>query len=106
MMEHPRHEIASRTRHLIHDHHLRSPGTGRWTREGIAVAGHVVEVAVEIALQHVDNVVGRRTAAVVALIDNRALFILLREVIAVEAGVAGLPGARYINVSELTVGKL
>ena len=73
---------------------------------GIAIAGDVVEVAVEVALQHVDDVVGRRAAAVVALVDDRALLVLLREVVAVEARVAALPGVRHVDVGELAVRQL
>ena len=68
---------------------------------GYAVADRVVEVAVEVAAEQVDDVVGRRAAAVVALVDDRALPVLLREVVAVEARVARLAGVRDVDVGEL-----
>src|SRR6185436_1864009 len=40
---------------------------------------------------------------VVALVDNRGLLVLLREVIAIEAFVTALPGVRDVDVGELTV---
>ena len=81
--EHPRHQIAARAGHLVDDHHLRPPDAGRRAGERVAVARDVVEVPVEVALEHVDDVVGGLPAAVVPLVDDRALAILLREVGAV-----------------------
>ena len=99
--EHPGHQVAAGTGHFVDDHHLRSPDAGGGAGEGVAVASDVVEVAVEIALQDVDDVIGSGTAAVVALVDHRALFILLGEVVAIETGVTGLAGVRQMNVRQL-----
>src|SRR6266581_7559672 len=46
-LAHVRRQIAARARHLVDDHHLRPPDAGRRTGERIAVAGDVVEIAVE-----------------------------------------------------------
>ena len=73
---------------------------------GIAIAGDVVEVAVEIPLQHVDDVVGRRSAAVVALVDDDADFVLLREVVPIEALVSALARVGHVDVGELAAGEL
>src|SRR4030095_8227138 len=74
--------------------------------EGIAVARYVVEITVEVALQHVNDVIGRRAAAVEPLVNDRALLFLLREVIAIEAGIARLPRVGQVDVGELAVGEL
>ena len=104
--EHVRHQIAARAGHLVDDHHLRTPDAGRRARERQTVAGDVVEVAVEVALQDVDDVVGGRSAAVVAFVDDDALLVLLREVVAVEARIARLSGVRQVDIGELAVGEL
>src|ERR1043166_8052142 len=102
-LEHVRHQIAARAGHFVNDHHLRSPDTGRRTRERITLAGDVVEVTVEITLEHLDNVVSRGAAAVKALVDDHAFFVLLRKVVTIETVVTRLAGVREINVGYLTI---
>ncbi len=70
---------------------------------GYPLADGIVEVPVERALQHIDDVVRRRAAAVVSLVDDRALPILLREVVAVEARVPALACVRQVHVRQLSV---
>src|SRR5262249_27026025 len=60
-------------------------------------------VAVEIALEDIDNVVRGRSATVVSFVHNDALLILLREVIAVETGITRLAGVWQIDVSQSPV---
>src|SRR5437867_10219525 len=84
IMEHIRHQIAARTSHFVDDHYLWSPNTRLRTGEWVAVAGDIIEIAVKIALEHVDNIVCRRSAAVIPLIDDRPLLVLLGEIITVK----------------------
>ena len=104
-LEHIRHQVAARAGHFVDDHYLWPPDAGRRRSERIAVARDVVKVTVKISLQNVDDVIGRRAAAVVAFVDDRAFFVLLRKVIAVKARIAGLAGIRQINVGELSAGE-
>src|SRR5205823_7948632 len=106
IMKHVRHKVAAGAGHLVDDHYLRPPNSSRRTGERITISRDVVEITIKIALQHVDDVIGCRAAAVETLIDDRAFLFLLREVVTIEAGIAGLPRVRQINVSELAVGKL
>ena len=92
--------------HLVDDHHLRPPDARRGLVNGMRSPAGVVEVAVEVAAEDVDDVVGRRAAAVVALVDHGALLVLLREVVAVEAHVAGLAGVGHVHVGELPAREL
>src|SRR3954471_20767126 len=105
-LEHIRHEVAARAGHLVDDHHLWPPDSGRRRSKRISVAGDIIKVAAKIALQNIDYVIRRRASAVVAFVDDGSLLVLLREVISVEAGVTGLAGIRQVDVSELSSGKL
>src|SRR5262249_4006246 len=91
---------------FVDDHDLRPPDARRRAGEGITVARDVVEITVEVALQHVNDVIGRRAAAVEPLVNDRALLFLLREVVAIEAGVTRLSRVGQIDVCELAVGEL
>src|SRR5579883_2946483 len=106
VVEHPGHEVAAGAGHFVDDHHLRPPDARGGAGERIAVARDVVEVTVEIALQDVDDVVGRGAAAVESLVDDGAELILLREVVAVEAGVARLAGVGQVHVRQFAAGEL
>src|SRR6185369_11039384 len=68
-LEHVGHEIAAGAGHFIDDHYLRPPDSSFRTGKGNAIARDIIKVAVEIALQHIDDVIGRRAAAVPALVD-------------------------------------
>src|SRR2546425_813916 len=57
-------------------------------------------------LQPVDDVIGNPAAAVEAFIDNRALFVALGKVIAVEVCVPINPSVRQVNISELATAEL
>ena len=103
--EHVRHQVSARPGHLVNDHYLRTPDTSSRAGEGITIAGNVVEVAVKVALQNVYDVVSRRAAAVETLVDDHAFFVLLREVVTIETGIAGLAGVRKIDVGKLAVGE-
>src|SRR5436309_9273846 len=105
IMKHVRHQVAAGAGHLVDDHYLRPPDSSRGTGERITISRDVIEITVEVALQHVDDVIGRRAATVETLIDDRAFLILLREVVTIEAGIAGLPRVRQIDISELAVRK-
>src|SRR5207253_10677471 len=106
IMKHVRHQVAAGAGHLVNDHYLRSPNSRRGTGERITISRDVVEITIKVALQHIDDVIGRRATAVETLIDDRAFLFLLREVVTIEAGIAGLPRVRQIDISELAVGKL
>src|SRR6266567_3948165 len=99
IMKHVRHQVAAGAGHLVDDHYLRPPDSSRGTGERITISRDVIEITVEVALQHVDDVIGRRAAPVETLIDDRAFLILLREVVTIEAGIAGLPRVRQIDIS-------
>src|SRR5205823_1451 len=105
-LEHIRHQIATGAGHLVYDHYLRSPNARGRTGKRIPVAGDIIKVAVKISLQHVDDVISSRTAAIVPLVDHCTLLVLLREVIAVKARIAGLTGIWQVNVRELAAGEL
>src|SRR5205807_9920039 len=105
IMEHVRHQVAAGAGHLVDDHYLRSPNSGRGTGEGITISRDVIEITIKVALQHVDDVIGRRAAAVETLIDDRAFLFLLREIVAIETRISRLARVRQINVSELAVGE-
>src|SRR2546421_9682623 len=105
IMKHLRHKVAAGAGDLVNDHYLGPQNSSRRTGERITISRDVVEITIKVALQHVDDVIGRRAAAVETLIDDRAFLFLLREVVTIEAGIAGLPRVRQINVSELAVGK-
>src|SRR6266404_7190363 len=104
-LEHVGHQIATGTCHLINDHYLWPPDPGGRTRERITIAGNVVEITIKVALENIDNVVGRRTTAVETLIDHHTLLVSLREVVTIKTRVAGLTGVGQINVSKLTIRK-
>src|ERR1039458_5635061 len=95
VVEHPGHAIATRASEFINDHHLRSEDGGR--RRAIDGAVARAPEAFERAAEHVDHVIGHLTAAVEALIDDGALFIGLREVIARETGKTALAGIGPIS---------
>src|SRR5260370_18443697 len=103
VMEHVRHQVSARPRHLVNDHNLGSPNASRRTGERITIAGDVVEVTIKVALQDIDDIVGRRPSTIVSLVDYRAFFVLLRKVITIEAGIARLSRVWQIDVSELAV---
>ena len=105
VMKHIRHEVATRTGHFVSDHDFRSPNARGRTGERITIAGYVIEVTIKVALQNVDDVIGRRTTSVEALVDNCSLFILLREVVAIETLIARLARVGQINIGELAIRK-
>src|SRR6185436_19654893 len=70
VMEHVGHQVAARSGHLVDDHDLRPPDAGRRTGEWITIAGDVVEVAVEVCLQYIDDVIRCGTTAVETLVDD------------------------------------
>src|SRR5262245_38629821 len=97
-LEHVWHQVAARTGHLVYDHHLRSPDSGRRAGERETISGNVVEVSVEVARENLDDVVSRRAAAVEAHVNNHTFLVLLREVVTIETAVTGLPGVGEIDV--------
>ena len=60
----------------------------------------------ELPAQLLDDVVRDLAALIVSLVDDRALLVLLREVVAVERRVTGARGVRQPHVGELAAGKL
>src|SRR6185369_14651984 len=104
-LEHVRHQIAARAGHLVNDHYLWTPDTRRRTGERITIAGDVIKVTVKVATQNIDDVIRRRAAAVVTLVNHHAFLVLLRKVVAIETRVARLSGVVKINVGKLTVRK-
>src|SRR5438132_13370862 len=105
IMKHVRHQVAAGAGHLVDDHYFRPPNSSRGTGERITISGDVIEITIKVALQHVDDVIGRRAAAIETLIDDRAFLILLREVVTIEALITWLSRVRQVNISELAVGK-
>src|SRR5690349_1834172 len=105
-LEHVRHQVATRSRHFVDNHHLRSPDPRRRTRKRKALTRHVVEVTIKVALKHLDNIVSRRSAAIETLVNDDAFLVLLREVVPIETRVTRLTGVRQVDVRELTIGKL
>src|SRR5206468_12459821 len=103
IVKHVSHQVAARAGRLVYDHYFRYPDAGFRTGEGITIAGYIVKVAVKIPLQDVNDIVGCRASAVVALINDCAFLILLCEVITIEAGIAGLASVRQIDISKLAV---
>ena len=85
-------QVAAGAGALVDHHDLGPEERGHRLSPWLAVARARVEVAGELAVEHVHDVVGRRAAAVVALVDDRALAVLLGVVHAVEVLVAALPG--------------
>ena len=57
VLEHVGHQVAARSRHLVHDHHLRAPDSGRRARERIPVADGIVEVSIEVASEDIDDII-------------------------------------------------
>src|SRR5260370_1277637 len=100
-LKHVRHQIASGARHLINDHYFWAPDPGSGTGERVTIAGNVIEVAIKVALQDVNDVVSRRPSAVETLIDHHTFFVLLREVVTIKTRVPGLACVGEINVSKL-----
>src|SRR5439155_15307807 len=105
VMKHVRHQIAAGTGHLVNDHDFRSPNPCGRTGEGITIAGDVIEIAIKVALQDVDNIIRGRTAAIEPLVDDCAFLILLREVVPIEALIARLTGVWQIDVGKLAIRK-
>src|SRR5437016_1629481 len=105
IMKHVRHQVAAGAGHLVDNHYLRPPNSSRGTGERITISRDVIEITIEVTLQHVDDVIGRRTAAIETLIDDRAFLILLREVVTIEALITWLSRVRQINISELAIGQ-
>ena len=73
--------------------------------EWITIAGDVIEVAVEIAPQRVDDIVRRPAAAVKRSSITTPFLILLRKVVSIEAGVTTLAGIGHVHIRELPIGK-
>src|SRR6185295_15257696 len=59
-----------------------------------------IEIAHELSIELVHDVVGHLTALIVALVDDRALFLLLREEVAREVRVTGGGCVRQPHVRE------
>src|SRR6185503_13952171 len=97
-LEHIRHQVAARSGHFVDDHHLRSPDTGGRTCERETIACYVVEVTIKVAFEDLDDVVGRGATAVESFVNDYPFFVLLREVVAIETAVTGLPGVGEIHV--------
>ncbi len=53
-----------------------------------------------------DNVVGDVAAVVETLVDDHALLVDLREVVAVEVGEAAVSGVGQVHIAQFAVGKL
>ena len=95
-----RQRIAAGARRLVDDHHLRAEDSRGRRRDDLAVA--LREVAHRFAIELVDDVVGDLSALIVPLVDDRALLLLLRVVVAREVGVSAAAGIRQPDVGELS----
>ena len=93
--------IAAWTRLLVGQHHL-GPVDARVGRVLYAAVARL-PVAFNLALHYFNKVVGHLAAAVEALVDNGALFVSLRKVVAVEVGKSTAAGVRQIDVGKLAV---
>src|SRR6267143_5701490 len=100
-MEHVRQRVAAGTGRLVDDHHLRSVDSGNWGSGRLTVSLH--EVAHEFSIQLIHNVIRDLTSVVISLINDRALFILLRKVIASEVGITGTGRIRKPNIRQSSV---
>jgi hypothetical protein len=82
LFEKPGHRVAARTGEFVDEHRFRSVNRARRNVPIFAVAES--DFGELLAIQIFDDVIGEQTAAVKALVNNRALFIGLREEITIK----------------------
>ena len=100
-MKHIRQGVAAGTSRLVDYHHLRSVDSSDGRSRGLAVA--LREVPHQFSIQLVHYVVRDLAAVIISLVNNRALFVLLRIVIASEVGITGTGCVRKPNVRQSSV---
>src|SRR4030095_4727898 len=86
-LEHVGHQVATGAGHFIDDHHLRSPDASRRTGKRESISGDVVEINIKVELQNIDDVIGSRSTTIEPLVYDHAFLVLLRKIVAIEAGV-------------------
>src|SRR5256885_9790455 len=100
-MEHVRQGIAAGTGGLVNDHHLWSIDTGNWRCGWLAVTLH--EIAHQLSIQLVHNIIRDLSTVIITLVDDRAVFVLLRVIITSEVCIARACSVRQPNVSQPAV---
>ena len=100
-MKHVRQGVAPGTCRLVDDHYLRPIDSGDRRGRRLAVTLH--KVAHQFSIQFVDDVIRNLAAVIVSLVDDRAVFVLLRVVVTSEVGVTGAGGIRKPNVGQFPV---
>src|ERR1700735_3328139 len=76
--------IAAGTGKFIGEHHFGAIDAGVWSVFDVPVAW--CPVGLNVTGQYFNKVVGHLAAAIEALVNDRALFVSLREVVAIEIG--------------------
>ena len=105
LTEHPREEVTTGARELVRDQRLRAGNAADrqlHTRNARDIIG---DTANRLATHGRHEVVVEQPAAVEALVDHRALAVLLREVVPVERGDGRAARVRHPDVGERPVGE-
>src|SRR5579863_8877485 len=104
LLEQPGKRIAAGAGDFVRYHHFGPVDGGIRGVLDFAVAGRPIRF--DVAAQDLHDVIGHLPAAVEALVDDRALLLSLREVIAVEIGEAFRTGVRQVYVGKFSAGHL